>query len=200
MSAVLKPSADPYSALCELSENLIGEILNGVLCTRPRPAGPHALASSALGAGLFGLRRGTGDPGGWWIIDEPEIHFIRDTEVCVPDIAGWRRERMPHIPRGHRFETVLDWVCEILSPGTARKDRVMKMPIYARHGVAHLWLVDPLERTLEAYELNQGLWRVIGLFQEADRVRVAPFEAVELSLSDLWVEAEEEAAPKAEGR
>ena len=89
---------------------------------------------------------------------------------------------------------------EILSSGTARKDRVMKMPIYARHGVAHLWLVDPLERTLEAYELNQGLWRVIGLFQESDRVRVAPFEAVELSLSDLWVEGEEEAAPEAEGR
>lgn len=200
MSAVLKPSADSYSALCDLPETLTGEILNGVLCTRPRPAGPHALASSALGAGLFGLRRGAGDPGGWWIIDAPEIHFIRDTEVCVPDIAGWLRERMPQIPRGHRLEIVPDWVCEILSPGTARKDRVMKMPIYARYGVAHLWLVDPLERTFEAYELNQGLWRVIGLFQEAERVRVAPFEAVELSLSDLWVEWEEEAAPEAEGR
>ena len=200
MSAVLKPSPHPYAHLCDLPENLTGEILNGVLHTQPRPAGPHALAASALGAGLFGLRRGSGDQGGWWIIDEPEIHFIRDTEVCVPDIAGWRRERMPSIPRGHRFEIVPDWICEILSPGTARKDRVVKMPIYARHGVAHLWLVDPLERTLEAYDLYQGSWRVIGLFQEADRVRAAPFEALELSLSDLWVDGEEEPTPGVEGR
>lgn len=197
---MLKPSPHPYADLCNLPENLTGEILNGVLHTQPRPAGPHALAASALGAGLFGLRRGSGDPGGWWIIDEPEIHFIRDTEVCVSDIAGWRRERMPSIPRGHRFEIVPDWVCEILSPGTARKDRVVKMPIYARHGVAHLWLVDPLERTLEAYDLYQGSWRVIGLFQEADRVRAAPFEALELSLSDLWVDGEEEPTPGVEGR
>lgn len=88
MSAVLNPSPRSYADLCNLPENLTGEILNGVLHTQPRPAGQHALAASALGAGLFGLRLGSGDPGGWWIIDEPELHFIRDTEVCVPDIAG----------------------------------------------------------------------------------------------------------------
>lgn len=107
---------------------------------------------------------------------------------------------MPSIPQGHRFDIVPDWVCEILSPGTARKDRVVKMPIYARHGVAHLWLVDPLERTLGAYDLYQGSWRVIGLFKEADQVRVAPFEALEVPLSDLWVDGEEEPTPEVEGR
>jgi len=196
MSAILNLSADPYAELCALPEHLTGEILNGVLHTQPRPAGPHALASSALGAGLFNLRQDSGGGGGWWIIDEPEVHFIRDAEVCVPDIAGWRRERMPRIPRGHRFEVVPDWVCEILSPGTARKDRVVKMPIYARHGVAYLWLLDPLERTLEAYDLLEGQWRVIGLFQGDDVVQVAPFEALELSLSNFWADIEEPPAPE----
>jgi len=196
MSAILNLSADPYAELCALPEHLTGEILNGVLHTQPRPAGPHALAASALGAGLFNLRQDSGGGGGWWIIDEPEVHFIRDAEVCVPDIAGWRRERMPRIPRGHRFEVVPDWVCEILSPGTARKDRVVKMPIYARHGVAYLWLLDPLERTLEAYDLLEGQWRVIGLFQGDDVVQVAPFEALELSLSNFWADIEEPPAPE----
>ena len=100
------------------------------------------------------------------------------------------------MPRGHRFEIVPDWVCEILSPGTARKDRVLKMPIYARHGVAYLWLLDPLERTLEAYDLLKGQWRVIGLFQGDDVVQVAPFEALELSLSNLWADIEEPPAPE----
>ena len=203
MSDVLKPSTDPYAELCALPEHLTGEILNGVLHAQPRPAGPHAFTASGLLMDVGGpFQRGRGGPGGWWIIDEPEVHFVRDTEVCVPDLAGWRRERMPAMPRGHRFEVVPDWVCEVLSPGTARKDRVVKMPIYARHGVAHLWLVDPLERTLEAYDLYQGLWRVIGLFQQTDRVRVAPFDALELSLSDLWADDEDdEPAPAAgEGR
>lgn len=195
MSAILNLSADPYAELCALPEHLTGEILNGVLHTQPRPAGPHALAASALGAGLFNLRQGSGGGGGWWVIDEPEVHFIRDTEVCVPDIGGWRRERMVAMPRGHRFEIVPDWVCEVLSPGTARKDRVLKMPIYARHGVAYLWPLDPLERTLEAYDLLKGQWRVIGLFQGDDVVQVTPFEALELSLSNLWADIEETPAP-----
>lgn len=192
MSAILNLPADPYADLCALPEHLTGEILDGVLHTQPRPAGPHAIAASGLLMDVGGpFQQGRGGPGGWWILTEPEVHFMRDTEVCVPDIAGWRRERMPKIPRGHRFEIVPDWVCEILSPGTARKDRVVKMPLYARHGVAYLWLLDPLARTLEAYDLYQGLWRVIGLYQCDDIVQVAPFEALELSLSNLWADIEE---------
>lgn len=196
MSAIPQPSADLYAELCNLPEHLTGEILNGVLYSQPRPSGPHALAASGLLMDVGGpFHRGRSGPGGWWIIDEPEIHFVRDAEVCVPDIAGWRRERMPTIPLGHRFEVVPDWVCEILSPGTARKDRVVKMPIYARHGVPYLWLVDPLERTLEVYDLHEGLWRVIGLYQGDDTVQAAPFEVLPLPLANLWADTEEAPAP-----
>ena len=136
--------------------------------------------------------RGRGGPGGWWILDEPEIHFIRDTEVMVPDLAGWRRERMPRLPRDHRIEVAPDWVCEILSPSTARTDRVIKMPVYARYGVPYLWLVDPLVHTLEAFALHDGRWTVIGLFQEQDLVSVEPFAEIALELGGLWADLAEE--------
>jgi Uma2 family endonuclease len=118
---------------------------------------------------------------------EPKVHFIRDVEVVVPDLAGWRRERMPAIPRDHRFEVVPDWVCEILSPSTAQKDRALKLPLYARYGVAHAWLVDPLACTLEAFELRQGQWVLLGVIGEDDPVCFPPFTVVTFSLADLWV-------------
>jgi Uma2 family endonuclease len=118
---------------------------------------------------------------------EPELHFIRDTEVDVPDLAGWRRERLPTLPKAqHRALVVPDWVCEILSPSTESKDREVKMPIYARFGVAYAWLLDPRARTLEAYSLDGDAWREIGRFAGGARVSVAPFEAVTISLDDLW--------------
>jgi len=177
-----------YSELEALPENLVGEIIGGELHVQPRPAAPHALAGSSLGADIHGaFQRGRGGPGGWWIIDEPEIHFVRDTEVLVPDIAGWRRERMPRMPQDQRFEVAPDWVCEILSPSTARKDRVIKMPVYARFGVAYLWLVDPLARTLETFALDAGRWVVTGQFKDEDIVAIPPFEALSLELATLWV-------------
>ena len=186
MSAVLK-TTDPYEQLLNLPDNLVGEIIGGQLHTQPRPAGPHASASSVLGMDIGGaFHRGRGGPGGWWIIDGPEIHFIRDVEVLVPDLAGWRRERMPCLPLDHRFEVVPDWVCEVLSPSTRKKDRVLKMKVYAHHGVAHLWLVDPLEKTLETYALTHGNWTVTGLYTDEDEVCAAPFEALTLQLGDLW--------------
>ncbi len=105
----------------------------------------------------------------------------------MPDLAGWRRERMPRIPDGHRFEVVPDWVCEILSPATASKDREIKLPLYAHYGVAYAWLLDPQRRTLEAYALEQGTWRL--RLEAADEavVRVPPFDALELTLAALWV-------------
>lgn len=188
MSAVLK-TPDPYAQLLNLPETLVGELIGGELHTQPRPSGPHASASSVLGMDIGGaFHRGRGGPGGWWILDEPEIHFIRDTEVLVPDLAGWRRERMPNLPRDHRFEVAPDWVCEVLSPSTVRKDRVLKMKVYARHGVAHLWLVDPLARTLETYILHEGQWTVSGLYTDEEEVRAAPFEAVTLALGGWWVD------------
>jgi Uma2 family endonuclease len=106
-------------------------------------------------------------------------------------LAGWRRERLPRLPRDHRFEVAPDWVCEILLPSTARTDRVTKRPVYARYGVPSLWLVDPLAHTLEAFALHEGRWTVIGLFQEQDLVTVEPFTAVALELGGLWAEVED---------
>ena len=196
MSAVMKivPYADDlYAELEALPENLTGEIINGQLYAQPRPTNLHALAGSNLGGELYSpYHRGRGGPGGWWILDKPEIHFIRDTEVLVPDLAGWQRERMPRLPKDHRIEVVPDWVGEILSPSTARKDRMTKMPVYARYGVAYLWLVDPLAQTLEAFALREGRWTVIGLFQEQERVSVEPFQDIALELGALWMEVAEE--------
>lgn len=136
---------------------------------------------------LFGpFHKGRGGPGGWWIIIEPEVHFIRDTEVLVPDVAGWRRKRMPDIPRDHRFQVAPDWICEILSPSTASKDREVKLPIYAHYGVQYTWLVDPLAHTLEALGLQDGSWVQLGSFRDDDRVSIAPFAEISIALPDLW--------------
>jgi Uma2 family endonuclease len=179
-----------YERLSALPENLVGEIIDGVLYTQPRPAAPHTLAASAIEGELYNpFHKGRDGPGGWWILAEPELHFIRDTEVLVPDIAGWRRERMPTLPADHRFEVVPDWVCEILSPGTQKKDRIAKRKSYARYGVAYLWLVDPLARMLETYALDNGQWTVTGLYQDRDEVSAPPFESIVLALGDLWVDA-----------
>jgi Uma2 family endonuclease len=185
-SAARKPTL--YEQLCALPESIRGEIINDQLRTRPRTTGPHALASSRLGSDIEGpYSRGRGGPGGWWIIDEPEIHFIRDREVEVPDIAGWRIEHLPRLPEGHRFEVVPDWVCEVLSPSTKSTDREEKMPVYASFGVAYSWLVDPETHTLEAYALSEGNWLPLGIFRDDDVVRVAPFDSIDIYLADLWI-------------
>ena len=176
-----------YEQLQALPEGLTGEILDGQLHTRPRPGGIHALAAAGLGAELFGpFHRGRGGPGGWWILPEPELHLLRDEEVDVPDLGGWRRERMPRIPTGHRFEVVPDWICEILSSSTESKDREIKMPIYAKFGVAHAWLIDPRTTTVEAYALQQGEWRAIGQFIGNTEARIPPFDATAIDLAALW--------------
>ena len=188
MSALPAPNRVPlYEQLCELPENLTGEIINGQLHAQPRPSARHGLAERALNVDLGGpYDFGRNGPGGWWIIPEPEVHFVRDSEVAVPDLAGWRRERMPRVPDDQRFEVVPDWVCEILSPTSARRDRIVKLPFYARHGVAYAWLVDPEAHTLEAFALRQGHWLLIASLQDDAAVRVAPFDAVAFSLADLW--------------
>jgi Uma2 family endonuclease len=174
-----------YDDLLAVPENLIGEILDGELFTQARPGSPHARAASRLGIDLGApFDRGRGGPGGWILLDEPELHMHGD--VLVPDLAGWRRERMPEMPRAAAFELAPDWVCEILSPGTAAIDRTAKMPIYAREQVGHIWLVDPSERILEAYRREQGQWLLLGAWRNDARVRAAPFEVYELELGALW--------------
>ena len=175
-----------YEALEALPEGLTGEILHGQLHTQPRPAPRHALAASNLCAKVMSpYSYGQGGPGGWWIIVEPELHFVRHTEVLVPDLAGWRRERLPTIPPDPHFEVVPDWICEILSPSTRSKDREIKMPLYARYGVAHAWLVDPEAETLEAYELRGAQWAQLAVYGATDTLAVAPFEAAAFRVADL---------------
>ncbi|WP_133511746.1 Uma2 family endonuclease [Candidatus Thiosymbion oneisti] len=187
MEPALQLQPTLYESLEALPERVTGEILNGQLHTQPRPSGAQVGASSALGIELGGpFHRGRGGPGGWWIIDEPEIHFVRNIEVAVPDLAGWRRERMPYLPEDHRFEVVPDWICELLSPSTASKDREIKMPLYAHYEVQYAWLIDPAKRTLEAYRLDAGAWIEVGRFADADQVAVPPFEAVSLDLGAFW--------------
>lgn len=176
-----------YAQFQALPEGLTGEILYGQVYAQPRPAARHARAESSLQVkigGPFDLDKS--GPGGWWILVEPEVHFVRDKEICVPDLAGWRRERMPRLPDDHRFEVVPDWVCEILSPSTTSKDREIKMPIYARYGVAYAWLIDPQARTLEAYALTNGEWLLIAQGRDSEVVNTAPFEALALDLMALW--------------
>ena len=174
-----------YDDLLRVPERFIAEILDGELVTQPRPAPRHSLASSVLGTKLGSpFHLGDGGPGGWILLDEPELHLAAD--VLVPDIAGWRRARMPHLPDVPAIDLAPDWICEVLSPSTAATDRVRKMPIYAREKVGHAWLVEPTSRTLEAFRLEAGRWVVLGARSDDARVRVEPFEAVELELAPLW--------------
>lgn len=184
-SPALKPAT--YEDLFDLPENLVGEIIGGRLMTHPRPAPRHARAQSSMGVEMGSpFDRGRDGPGGWWILIEPELHIGGD--ILVPDLAGWRREKMPKLPDTAWFETVPDWICEVLSPATARVDRVEKMPLYAQMEVGHVWLVDPDLRTLEAYENQQGRWLLLRTLADDARVALPPFEAVEWVLGVLWAD------------
>jgi Uma2 family endonuclease len=181
-----------YDDILALPENMVGEILDGELVVSPRPASPHALAAGGVFFDVGGpFHRSPGGPGGWWIIQEPELH-LRNGNVVVPDLAGWRRERMPAPPNVAAFELAPDWVCEILSPRTQRHDRGKKRRIYAREGVGHYWLIDPIARSLEVLRLENRRYSVVETYEEAEKARVEPFEAVELDLARWWLP---EAAP-----
>jgi Uma2 family endonuclease len=186
MSRPLKKNAT-YADLCAVPENFVAEILGGELYASPRPASPHSFAGSVLGAKLMSpFQFGENGPGGWWFLDEPELHFGAD--VLVPDVAAWRRERMPVVPSVAYFTLAPDWVCEVISPSTERIDRQKKQAIYAREGVRHLWFVDPLRQTLEVFSLESARWSLLAVHEGTKSVRAEPFDAVELALSDLWFE------------
>lgn len=178
-----------YDDLRRVPPEKVAEIVDGELVVSPRPAARHALASSRLGADLAAFDRlpgGAGGPGGWWILDEPELHLAGD--VLVPDLAGWRRERMPQVPDVPFFTLVPDCVCEVTSPATRALDRVRKMPIYAREQVGHVWLLDPLDKVLEVFRLEGRGWFLLSAHEGATKVRAPPFEAVEIDLERFWIE------------
>jgi Uma2 family endonuclease len=180
-----------YEDLLRVSDLFIAEIIDGELITSPRPASPHARAVSVISRDLdpFDRRPGSpGGPGGWWVLFEPELHLGAD--ILVPDLAGWRRERMPVLENVPYFAQAPDWVCEVVSPSTGRLDRVLKMAIYAREQISHLWLVDPLLRTLEVYRLEGERWIVASTHGGTEGVRAEPFKAIELDMSRWWLEQE----------
>jgi len=183
MSAPRAPAT--YADLEALPDNVVGEIVDGVLYASPRPASPHALAASALTACLGGpFSFGPGGPGGWLILIEPELHL--GPHVLVPDLAGWRRERMPVMPDVVGHELPPDWSCEVLSPSTAHLDRRRKLPVYAQAGVPHVWLVEPLAQSVECFTLDGPTYRLTAVVGTDERVRLPPFDAVELDLAVLW--------------
>ena len=168
-----------------MPDHLVAEIVDGDLYTSPRPAPRHADARSGLVGALRGpFDRGRGGPGGWRLLGEPEFHPGRD--VLVPDIAGWRRERLPDLPEQAYFSVAPDWVCEVVSPSTAALDRVKKLAVYAREKVSHAWLADPIAQTIEVLRLENGRWTIVSTCAGADVVRAEPFEAIELDLTLLW--------------
>jgi Uma2 family endonuclease len=179
-----------YQDVLEAPEHMVAEIIDGELYLQPRPAKPHAAAATALGEELGPpFKRGRGGPGGWIILDEPEVHFGGD--VLVPDLAGWRRERMPVMTNDEPyFSLAPDWACEVLSLGTAVKDRAKKLPIYARENVGHVWLVEPLQRTLDVLRLHEGRWTIVAVHEGGARVRAEPFDAIELDLGILWADVD----------
>ena len=174
-----------YADLYDVPDNFVAEMFDGDLYAFPRPAGPHTHGAAALGGELYGpFHRGRHGPGGWVILDEPELHFGRD--VLVPDLAGWRRERMPAVRDCAYFTLAPDWICEVLSVSTEKIDRGKKLRIYAHESVAHAWLVDPLRQTLEVLALESGSWTVLDSHEGRAVVRVPPFDAIELELAALW--------------
>ncbi|MGH7895796.1 MAG: Uma2 family endonuclease [Candidatus Binatia bacterium] len=179
-----------HDDLVKVPDTMVAEILDGELFASPRPAAPHALAGSMLGADLIGHfvgpPGGGAKPGGWWLLYEPELHLGED--VVVPDWAGWRRERMPIVPDVSAFTVAPDVVIEIVSPSTEAIDRGRKMRIYAREGVHHLWIIDPVTRTLEVHRLNEGRWAVAKTFTGSDAIRGEPFDAVTLEMGRWWRE------------
>jgi len=175
-----------YADLEAVPSHKIAELIEGTLYVFPRPAPRHATASSAL-LGELGppFKRGKGGPGGWWILNEPELHLGNDT--LAPDLAGWRIDRMPDLPETAYFSIAPDWICEVLSPSTAATDRAVKMPIYAREGVRNLWFVDPLGQLLEVYRLTvDSQWLLLAVHAGNAKVKVEPFEAIELDVGELW--------------
>lgn len=170
-----------------MPEHVHAEIIHGTLYVMSRPAPRHANAASVLGVELGGpFQRGRGGPGGWWILDEPEIHFTVK-EPVIPDLAGWRVERMPALPDTAYFELAPDWVCEVMSRSTEKLDRDVKLPLFAEHGVRHVWFVDPIDQRLEVYTRypDEPRWREVRMYTVGP-VRAAPFDAIELDLAAPW--------------
>ncbi len=183
--AVTKPHPATYAEIEALPPHVVGEIAFGVLITHPRPTPRHARAAGEIYGELRDpYYRGRSGPGGWIFLPEPELHL--GSHVIVPDVAGWRRERLPTLPDAAWIETPPDWVCEVLSPSTQRFDRTDKLAIYAAFEVGHCWYVDPQAKTLEVFQRQGDKWLIAATFKDEDPVTAPPFEAHTFKLDVLW--------------
>lgn len=183
--------ADVVAGYLNAPDTMVAEVIDGELSVMPRPRPRHTNAAGELFGELRGpFRRGRGGPGGWIIFVEPELHLGRKPDIVVPDLAGWRRERVPDDLLDDDAPAAItlapDWVCEVLSESTEAKDRGKKRRIYRREAVRHYWIVDPRDRTLEVYRLDNGRWNELDTFEGDAVVRAEPFDAIELDLSVLW--------------
>ncbi len=176
-----------YDDLHNIPENSVGQLIDGELFVTPRPSRKHIYTASTLDMRIgTPFQFGEGGPGGWVILVEPEIAL--GDNILVPDLAGWKKEHFPVSEETNWISVVPAWVCEILSPGTIRTDKARKMPLYAQHGISHLWIIDPIARTLDVFQLESGRWIVMGTFLEDDKVRAEPFHEIEIDLGNLWLE------------
>lgn len=171
-----------------------GEIIDGVLYTQPRPTAEHQNAILGAGEGLRGpMQRGSGGPGGWWILVEPGVRVSGAPEFS-PDLAGWKKDRVPRLPS--IIDIVPDWICEVMSPGTSSYDNLIKRAFYARIGVGWLWYVNVSDRTVHVSRLQDGHWLELGVWGDDQMMRAEPFEVVEVALAEWWLPREEEGAEK----
>ena len=174
-----------YADVLAAPPTKVAELIHGALILHPRPAPRHSRAGSVIGARVGSPFDYDEDgPGGWIILDEPELHLGPD--ILVPDVAGWRRERMPALPDIAYFEMAPDWVCEVLSPSTRLHDLTDKRALYYDNGVEHLWFVDPDARILEAFRRTDAGWTLIGALADDDEVALEPFAAAPFGLAALW--------------
>lgn len=194
MEAVLPPRPKAtYKDLLAVPEHLTAELIDGEIYVMARPRLRHSAAHTTMIhhiVGAFGLRKPVGGgPGGWVILTEPELHLGApdpETLVVSPDIAGWKRERMPEVPDTATTTLPPDWICEVLSPGTESHDRIRKMEWYGRSGVRWAWIVDAVARSIEVYQHNGRVWEFHGGVAGFAPARLEPFDAVEFDISEWW--------------
>lgn len=189
LSMASDPKPATYEDLLSFPEDVRAEVLGGAIVTSPSPLPKHSMVQRAISrfiGGPFHDDHDRGGPGGWWIFLEVDV-ALGPHDIVRPDLAGWRRERLPRPGNARPLEVTPDWVCEVLSPTSAARDRVTKRNLYARAGVPHYWLIDPEARVLEALSLRDGMWVEVGVYDDTALARIAPFDAVELELARLFL-------------
>lgn len=190
------PRRAGWDDLLDVAEGYVGEIVSGELQVHPRPGAAHAETATDLGILLGGaFRFGRGGPGGWVILHEPRVALTGD--IRVPDLAGWRAERYLRPDRGPHT-VAPDWIGEVLSPGTAVLDRTEKLPLFARAGVPHVWLIDPLACSVEVYRLEASGYVLLLATRTNQSLRLPPFDAIELELGLIWGDRYTEEPPREE--